>query len=193
MSAFYNKGRYWVEVIDQALGASKAKGTPQFVLKVSILGTVNEDEPDKYDACQPGDRSIYLYFTPKSAEYALQDLQSIGFDKTSMKYLSPETPGYHNFNGTTFIAECRHEEYNGDSQEKWQIAGDRGLSIEPLDPAKVRELDSLFGSALKAKAKKPAAKPADKPVSDPATAPLNDPNTSLQEAAAAAGGDDIPF
>jgi hypothetical protein len=62
------------------------------------------------------------------------------------------------------------------------------LSFEPLDAAKVRELDSLFGSALKAKAKKPAPKAA-----APASVPLTDPNLDLAAAAAEASEGDIPF
>lgn len=187
---YYAQGKYWVEAIDQALGESKTKGTPQFILRISILGTVIEEEPEKYEPCSPGERSIYLYLTPKSIDYAVEDLASIGFDKPSPKYLDPRTPGFHDFRGQTFVAECHHESYEGKEQEKWSISSDRGFAVEPIAQDKLRELDAMFGAQFKAKAKQKAPAKAKPPAN--AEKSLTDPNLDLA-AAAAAEKDEIPF
>jgi hypothetical protein len=187
MAIQYAEGRYWVRVVSQETGESKEKGTPYFRLRVAILGPVSQDNPDAYDSCPHGERSVTFWFAPKTTERIIEDLQSIGFDKPSFKFLEPFNSGHHDFTNVEFVAYCKHSDYKGGSEE-WNLSGERPRS-EPLAPEKFRELDSLFGSALKAKAKKPATKPA----AATASVPLTDPNLDLAAAAAEASESDIPF
>lgn len=163
MSAHYNEGRHWVRVIDQAFGASKNKGTPEFTMKVVILGVVDPENPDgDLITCAKQERTIYNYITEGTAERLCEDLMRIGFDKDSFKFLNPAVEGYFDFKGKEFEAFCKHELYNNDTKEKWSIAFPRSekLAAKPLEDKEVRQLDNLFGKHLKKAAPKRNASPA---------------------------------
>jgi len=197
----YDQGRYWGRCISQAIGESKAKegesqGSRFVALGFQVRGKVNAADPEGHLlACPAGERTVFLYLTEKSIERTIDELRSLGFDKDSFKFLLPETPGYVNLNGVECALQCRHETYQGKTKDKWSIAGGGGPNIKALDTAGVRQLDALYGKALKAK---PAAKPTNgaKPPPEPAT-PYSEPAKTLEQATAEAAaieqGDEIPF
>jgi hypothetical protein len=84
------------------------------------------------------------------------------------------------FAGTEVELFCKHEDYEGETRERWSISTPREpRESKPVDPAALRKLDALFGKALKANAV-------------PEPQPESDGNRAMQEAAA--GDDlDIPF
>lgn len=151
MAAAYSEGRYWVRATSQAFGASRNKGTPEFALRFVVKGRVNPENQDgDLIRCGVNERTLYLYFTEGSAEYAIDDLARIGFDKSSLRFLDPSVQNFHSFAGTEFEAFCEHEEYQGQTKERWRIAKPRQplQCDKPLDAADVRKLDTLFGKQL---------------------------------------------
>lgn len=188
MGVFYSEGNYWVKCVSQAMGASKNKGTPQFSLRVAIAGKVNPLAPTgDLIAVESGERTLYMYITEGTAERLCEDLQRIGFDKDSFKFLNPANENFHNFCGVEFEAYCKHEEYEGKTNEKWSIAFDRNAATaEPLEDKEVRKLDNLFGKFLKKKSAPEAEKeppPKNKPIR----------GVTRQQQAATAASEDIPF
>lgn len=158
MPAQYEEGRYWLKVLSQAFGKSKKKGTPEFSLRVLVKGRVDPEHPDgDLLKCAQNERALYLYITENTAEYVLRDLERIGFDKPSFRYLDPQTENFHNFADAEFEGFCEHEEYEGDMKERWRFAKPRGSQdVTPLEDGEVRKLDALFGKQLqKVAARKP--------------------------------------
>jgi hypothetical protein len=158
MPIFYEKGRYRVRVIDQALGKAST-GTPQFVLKFTVIGKVIG--PDALADVTQYDRTSYHYITEKTAERFAQDLRQIGFFGDSFQQLSLDHPEAHDFRSAELDMYCGEDKnQNGEPRERWSFAmASAGLDVQPLDRKSARELDSLFGRHLKA-AKPPAAKAA---------------------------------
>lgn len=194
MAAQYDEGRYWVKVLSQAFGKSKNKGTPEFTLRILVKGRVNLEAPDgDLLKCNQAERTMYMYITEGSAEYTLRDLERIGFDKPSFRYLDPQTEHYHNFADAEFEAFCEHEEYKGEAKEKWRFAKPRGSSadVAPLEADEVRKLDTLFGKQLGKL--KPKANGSDKPNGN-ASPPAQKPQASgVANAPPPPTEDEIPF
>jgi hypothetical protein len=141
---------YFVRVTGQALGKSKNKGTTQFVLQFTVLGKVNPADPEgDLLECPQGERSIYMYITAKTADFVAKNLQDLGYDRTSWADLNPDNPGHFDFTGVQFAASCTHEEYEGELKERWGLARTGMFDNTPLEAKEVRQLDALFGKALK--------------------------------------------
>jgi len=177
MATGYDEGRYWLKVLSQAFGKSKKRGTPEFSLRVLVKGRVNPEAPDgDLLSCAQNERTIYLYITENTAEYVLRDLERIGFDKSSFRFLDPQANGFHNFADAEFEGFCDHEEYEGKVNEKWRFAKPRGQQdVTPLEDGEVRKLDALFGKQLQKVAARKPEKPADKPAEKAATAVIDRP------------------
>jgi len=151
---YYAEGNYVGRILTQSIGESSAKRTPQIVFTVEILGPVDKENPGNYIAGQyeVQQRSVYLFLTEGAVERTLKVLHQLGFDKTSFTYISPATPGYHNFANTEIDLFCEWEpKMKGDGYvEKWGASlGDRAPAPE-METSKIRQLDMLYGRQLKA-------------------------------------------
>lgn len=68
----------------------------------------------------------------------------------------------HDFVGTELAFFCKHDVYEGKTNEKWQVSRGSGASAgEAMDDKEMRQLDALFGKRLKetkpvAQSRKPA-------------------------------------
>ena len=149
---FYEIGAYVGEVVAQALGKTST-GKPQFVLRFRVLGRPDPKDPHNYIPVQENERTMYRVITEKTTEYLLEDLEVLSYQRTSFGPLDPSHPQHQSFVGQQVEMYCKHEnDQNGDLREKWQLSrGASGLKVDPLDQKGVRELDALFGKALKAK------------------------------------------
>lgn len=164
MSAFYDQGLHAAEITGQALGES-SKGTPQFILKVKIMGN---GTPSQYTAhAQQYERTVYMTLTEKTMKFVAEKLASIGFTGKGLSYLDPNKQGYHNFVGQEVALWCKHEpafDNPSEMREKWDIARQDGASrpidAKPADSKKMRDLDNLFAAATKGTVKPAAPKPA---------------------------------
>lgn len=184
MSTFYNEGRYRCEVTQQAMSKAST-GTPQFVLKVRVL-EMYASPSDTESLRQQYERSIYRAITEKTVTYLKKDLDVLGFSGGSLKQIDPTTPGYQRFVGTLVDCLCKHEADNktGDMRERWSLAWPAAESSEiearPLAPQEYRQLDALFGAAVKANGgQRPAPQSAKREAAAPAApakqpAPAND-------------------
>jgi hypothetical protein len=179
LKPFYDEGKYRCRITAQALGKAKT-GTPQFILKFLVLGvSLGEQE---YDQTTQYERTMYRAITEKTIEYVKEDLQAIGFNRESFKYLDPNQNDFQDFTGAELTMYCSHEnDQNGDMRERWGIdRGARGLKVDPLEPKGMRELDALFGKHLKGL--KPATPPARNAAEQPGSL-----------AVAGITDDDVPF
>jgi hypothetical protein len=150
--AFYDEGNYVAEVTGQGLGKAKT-GTLNFVLGVKILGTPSQD--GGIDGVkQRYNRTIYMYFTDATIPFVVETLRALGYTQGSFGPLDPGHPQHQSFVGQQIDVYCKHEiGQDGEVREKWSVS--RGLPAvvtEPLNAKEVRELDALFGKALKASA-----------------------------------------
>lgn len=170
--AYYQPGRYRAEIINQALGEA-GTGNPQIVWRIKVLETdTGEQVPAQYE------RTIYRTITEKSMPYILEDLQTLGYEHESFRMLDPAQPGFQDFRGQIITVFCQHElaqDGNGD-REKWGIANANAFEVKPIESAKLRQLDSMFGKHLKGLGKG-------------ATAPRSSPVA----AGVAVDNDDVPF
>lgn len=175
---FYAVGAYVCEAISQALGETSS-GNMQFVLRFKVLGTPDPANPENYMALpQQFERTAYMVINANTIEFVMGQLEALGFDRESFRYLDPKTPGFQDFTGVVFDGWCKHDEYNGETKEKWNVSTKNGaLEVKPVDAAKVRQLDALFAAQLKKGAKKNGTatpKPAAAPVPAPAVAADDD-------------------
>ncbi len=150
---FYEVGRYACKVTSQALGEAKT-GTPQFVLQFTVLGKVDPSDPTRYiPAAAQYERTHFRAITDKTIKDFLEDLKILGFKGSAFRELDPNTPGFHDFRGLDVDMWCAHEDdQEGGKRERWGIArhGGGSLEVKALEPKKLRDLDNLFGKALKA-------------------------------------------
>lgn len=183
----YEKGRYLGRITAQALGQANT-GNPQFVLRFVVLGRVNPADPQgDLFPCESYERTMYRVITENTIKYLTEDLETLGFQGESFRDLDPSSANCHNFVGQEHEFYCSHQaaqDGNG-MREQWGVAkATTALEVKPLEAKQMRDLDNLFGKALKG-IKKPAGKPAAKPIQE--------------ELAAVAGrveparNDDIPF
>ena len=160
MSLYYDVGLYLGSVTAQAMSETK-NGNPQFVLTFNVIGKLDQSQPDSVIRCNPGQRSVFMVFTEKTMDFALENLKAIGFNKSSFSFLDPNRQGYHDFIGQQIEFWCAHKEYEGNLNEKWSISnGGGGLNLKPVEPAAIRKLDALYGAKLKAGAAPEPSKPA---------------------------------
>jgi hypothetical protein len=173
---FYEPGNYVAEVLQQALGENENTGTSQLVLQVKILGKPDPADPESYMATQQYTRTIYCYITPKTIDYFIENLKTLGFQGSSFSELDPSSPNFQSFAGRQIEVYCQHETNtrSGELHEKWGISsGSKSIEIKPLTTKKTRELDMLFGKNLRAlKAEQSQSKPAPAPA--PGAAPPQD-------------------
>lgn len=153
MNAFYPVGVYVAEVTAQALSKAST-GTTQFVLRFKVLGTPSDDGAFVPDAHQY-ERTIYMAITEKTIPYVTEALEKLGYGAGSFGPLDPSHANHESFVGNQIDVYCKHEaDQSGDNRERWQLSrGASTLKVVPLEAKEVRELDALFGKALKAKPK----------------------------------------
>lgn len=173
----YQQGNYSATVLQQQFGESEKKGTPYFALTI---------RPDEMDVGEPEmvsvdsqERTVFIYLTEGTIDFAVRDLAAIGFRGASFAELDPSSPNHHSFVNQKIPVYCKHENYEGKTKEKWQISSGGGsINHKALDKTGVRRLDALFGKTLKAAAK---------PGNGKAT------SGAARKPAAAVNDDDIPF
>jgi hypothetical protein len=189
---YYAEGLHVGEVVGQNLSKAKT-GTVQFVLGVKVLGVPND--ADGYDPHKwQYTRTIYMALTDKTMSFVLEKLKYLGFDGTSLSQLDLAHPKAISFVGNQVDLWCKHDtNQSGDLVEKWNLSsGLPAMQFETLDAKEVRQLDALFGKALKANA------PAVKSASRKAVQPEDENQETMAPAGFALDGteiteDDLPF
>ena len=146
---YYDKGRYLVRLAKHDV-VEKPAG-PQLVLRFVVLGRMLNGECQETEQYE---RSFYRTINEKTAEFAIQDLRALGYDRPSFSDLDPDS-GF-SFEGTEVEMFCNHEEYNGEPRERWGVVRQIGggeIEGKRVEKKALRALDNLFGKALKETAK----------------------------------------
>src|SRR5262249_2857654 len=82
----------------------------QFWMRFDIVGKVDKADPEADpQACEPGTGAWTITLTDNTADWLISTVQRLGFDGDNLLTLDPDQPGAHNFEGTEFLAECKHE------------------------------------------------------------------------------------
>lgn len=172
---------YIGRIVRHSFGESK-NGNPQLGITFELLGRVNPMDPDgELLACEGVERTMFWTFTEKTMEWLPRDLARIGYNKSSFRFLDPNDPQAHSFEGVEIPVYFTLEEYKGKWKERWALSS--GQQTKPVEAKKLRELDAMFGKNLRAAVSQNAPAPA--PVVAPVAATNVDP--------AAVGEDEIPF
>src|SRR5688500_5972121 len=150
--AFYQPGRYVVQVVDQGFGNSKQKLTPYFCLTVRpVARIITADEhaaiSDSYE------RYIMLYLTDKTVDNVIARLRRLGWNGTSFSQLDPSNEKYHSFEGLEIMATCEHEQMGDKTYERWRLAMGAGPAVHEAEEGITRKLDARFGKVLKSTAR----------------------------------------
>lgn len=157
MATDFAQGKFYCRVVGQGLSVAKS-GNEQFWIQVEPIGQINPADPESPDLlrCPQGKtRTIYRAITDKTIDWIKRDLEYLmersgksggigGFE-----YLDPNTPGYVDFTNAEVEATCDHEDYQGKTQERWNLASGTGMQAKPLEEKSVRKLNAMFGKELR--------------------------------------------
>lgn len=146
--ASYEQGRYVATLKSVVLSASKTKQTPQVVIQFTPVGKVNPQDPENLLPCANFDRSIFRAITSETIEYVVQDLRQLGYPHDDFDHLDEDSPNRHDFGSPEIVVSCKHEEYQGKTQERWSLAGE-GYKPKALEKTEVKKLNALFGKSFK--------------------------------------------
>ena len=164
MAIVFSQGVY-TGVVKEAVLTESSTGTPTVAVKFTVT---HFGDGEKEAVPRELDRTAYHYITEKSVEFTAKALRSLGYEGDNFRGL--EEPGC--LVGVDGLFYCKHEVYNGEEKEKWSIASGGGESeIKPLDQAKARKLDALFGKALASAPKRVGTPPAPSRASVPKSTP----------------------
>ena len=145
----YDQGLHIGQIVSHNLGKANT-GTPQIVLRVKILGIPKVD--GTYEAFKfQNERTIFISLTEKTVDFVIPQLEAMGFDGASIDQLDPENPKAVNLAGNQVDLWCKHEkDQKGELRERWNVSTPReAIVTEKLDAKEVRQLNTLFGKALK--------------------------------------------
>jgi hypothetical protein len=183
MGTYYDPAEYWCEIVDHGLSEAKT-GTHQIFVKFKVLGRVNASDPDQFDADElQYERTMYQAITAATVEFVLDKLEAIGFTGAAWSEFDRTNPDSQNLVGNSIKMYCKHETYNGELKERWDIA--RGGNR--MDSEATSKLDSLFGKELRARTQ---SKPKQ---ATPAPPPVDSPEATADAKKETATRGDIPF
>lgn len=145
---FYKPGRYTVTFTGEQGFSETKNGNMQFFVEFEVTHIAAGDEWD--EVTQPYRRSFYRVINANTAEYAAKDLRALGFTGESFRELDPRTANPHIFEGQAVMI-CNHESWDGDIKEKWSLLYEGGArkAVDMIDVKQLKQLDMLFGKALK--------------------------------------------
>jgi hypothetical protein len=97
----------------------------------------------------PGERTVFRTITEKTADWVVEDLQRLGYERDKFDMLDPNHSQAHNFKDLEIEIKCDHETYQGKTREKWNFAWGGGLEFTPLETKEIGKLNALFGKKLR--------------------------------------------
>jgi len=210
---YYAPGRYWGKIVDHSLEKTKT-GKPQIIVRFAVIGAVDPANPEGnlISTGNPQERTVYRVITEATKPYVEADLERLGFDGDRLSQLCLTNPDHVDLRGRELAFFCQHEaDQNGTMRERWSLAFDKKREIRPLEAKELRQLDAMFGKALKktpvpttrqtppkqqpqlSENGNPAAAFATTQKENDAADAVDVANAALQEAASGPPADDIPF
>lgn len=150
MGIEYEKGRYLCEVVSQCLTES-SKGTPCIEIKFNVVA--QQISPNEMEQVNQNVRTWWGYLSDKAIDRTIKDMKSIGILIDSFSDINSPAASIV---GNEIVMYCSHEKDDRNNpKEKWGVAFTFTES-KPLATDKARQLDAMFGAALK-QAKKESA------------------------------------
>src|SRR5262249_46462476 len=102
--------------------AETTNGFDQFWMRFDILGKADKADPEADpQACDRGEGVWSITLVDETADWLISTVQHLGYDGADLLGLEPDQPGAFNFEGTEFLAECKHEQHNGKTRAKWSV------------------------------------------------------------------------
>lgn len=147
---FYEPGVFVANIVQQGL-TKASTGNTQFILRFKIVGKPDPADSNALIPAAEYERTIYMTITEKTAERVVENLHHLGYRAESFGPLDPSHPSHQSFVGQQIEVYCKHEpDQSGNMREKWQLNRlPTAIEIKPLEAREVRQLDMLFGKALK--------------------------------------------
>jgi hypothetical protein len=151
MAAHYDKGTYVAVVEEQAFQESSTK-KPMIVLKVRPQAQVVrqllesgefEEREHVLDTDYPRTIRLVISSNEKALDFLVKKLRYAGFTGNAMEEL--------NLEGQRVLCWVKHEMYDGEMREQWDLALPPGES-KPLenDPSLSKKINALLGRKLAA-------------------------------------------
>lgn len=141
--AFFAEGVYVCRIKSQELSTS-SNGNLQLMISFAVLGVPDPANADNYLRVEHGrfeqTRRLWLTFTDKSMEFALEHLSALGWHGESVMELDARKAGFHSFRDQVVDLYCKHE---GEApvRERWQVSVRKPNAIRE---EKVKEVDQLL-------------------------------------------------
>ncbi len=130
-------------------------GNPQIVVTFKVEHVWRDDA---WCLVAVGERRLFMALTDKARPYTADKLKALGFDG---RFSSPRFSKEAINEGVQLL--CKHETYNQQTREKWELADwGGGGSGEPLAADPLRALDTWYQS-LQDQAAKPGGQPTTPP------------------------------
>lgn len=143
----YQPGKHMGRITKWGMGKTK-NGNPQLFFSAEIIGKLNAD--GSLASCPQFERTVFRVITDKTIEYIVEDLKNLGYPHETFDQLDPSAPNAHSFAGLQVPLTCKHDTYEGKTNEKWEFAfGGAGYQAVPLERRQVAELNATFGKFLR--------------------------------------------
>ena len=156
---FYAPGRYWGRITHQKIGETK-KGDAQLILQFVVLGRVSSADPEAMVPVESQfERTIFRTINDKTIDWITQDLDTLGWYGQHWRDFDEGSSAFVSIVGSEHVFRCDHETFEGNTREKWSLAGD-GIVVKPLDDNKAKQLEALYGRNLQVRKKPTAGTPA---------------------------------
>lgn len=160
MAYFADRTKYRCVIKQQGFGRSSVKGTPNFWLEVLPIAEVKSDGSGEFPLQNDYRRVVRLWITEKTAERTVEILRGLGWPGGSWSDLDPDSGSYHDLNGVECTLECTHETNTetGKTYDNFNFPAPGGSAATPENESSItRDLDNLYGAALKKAALSPTA------------------------------------
>ncbi len=185
---YYDIGLY-VGVVQSQAVTKASTGTPQFTMRVKILGYPEGNTYVPVD--KQYERTIYMAITEKTVPFVTETLKAMDYKGSSFSQLDPGHPNHVSFVGEQVTLWCGHKpDAQGNLRESWMVSKPR--EIEALPDRELRKLDALFGKALKSTSPAKVATPARNDADDGFIRDEDIPSNMLEDGLEITD-DDIPF
>jgi hypothetical protein len=156
-----------------AYGTEKSsKGTPHVTIQFNITHTSAGES--WAPVVTPFYRTVRLFLSPAAEPYTMKKLEQLGFngDFGDGMAFSADT-----MNGVAL--QCKHEVYEGEQRERWDLAGGGPTEIERASTDIIRQLNAKYRAKVAPATPKPPAKPTATAPKAPAAPPPLPPEQDL--------------
>lgn len=140
-------GKYRGRITDYGVTQSLAgQKLPTVFVTFELVGRY-DPETGEVEPCSPESRTYFKSISPRTIDWLLADLKTIGFDKPGLEYLDPEAPDAADLFGREIDIVCQHETYDGRDRERWSIHRER--TREKINRQSLARLDAQFSEKIR--------------------------------------------